>query len=103
MINYIQGNQNLKKDFTFIVNQKIFNDLKHMFGQNEEITQLEKKIKKISFNYQVDIKTIFKLLVIFIIKNNIHLITSKFIDDIYMIFHIENVSDLFTYFFRVFF
>jgi replication factor C subunit 3/5 len=95
MINYIQGNQNLKKDFTFIVNDVIFNNMKNIFKQTDDIAILEKKINKISVKYQVDVKTIFKLLVRYMVSNNTHIITSQFIDEIFTILHVEHIQSEF--------
>jgi DNA polymerase III delta prime subunit len=92
MINYIQGNQNLKRDFTFIVNPTIFNDLENMFCKNKDTKDLTKQIKKISLKYQVDVKTMFKLLVRYMARHKVHLISSKFLDDICTMFHVEHIE-----------
>ena len=91
MINYMQSNQSQKNKIS-VINNNVYNSITELI-KNETFHNFNIELQVLTKNYNIDIKTLIKLYINFIIKNNHILISDKFITIIETILHNSEINE----------
>tara|TARA_R110002074_G_scaffold48332_2_gene123737 strand:+ start:960 stop:1895 length:936 start_codon:yes stop_codon:yes gene_type:complete len=102
MINYMQSNQSEKNKIN-VINNNVYKKITELI-KKETFNKFNIELQILSKRYNLDIRTLVKLYINFLIKNNLELITQNFITIIETILHNSETNEeyLLNYIYYVF-